>query len=55
MEWIQQHSLEIFLYGSAVLNIAQIIGRLTPTPKDDAAIGAIGKIFNFLFSKTNQK
>jgi len=44
--------------GTAVLAVfgaLQAIARLTPTKKDDEIVSKIGKIVNFLFSKTNEK
>ena len=39
----------------AVYGIAQVVVRLTPTPKDDEIVSKIGKMLNMIFSKTNTK
>jgi len=41
--------------GLAIFGVAQMIARLTPTPKDDEIVSKIGRFFNILFSATRNK
>lgn len=55
MEWISSNTVQIGIIVMAAFGLAQAIARMTPTPKDDQIVSTIGKILNFLFSKTNEK
>lgn len=42
MEWLKLHYIEIFAILGALYSIARVIVALTPTAKDDIALGKIG-------------
>ena len=42
MDWISGNYLEVLAIWAAVVGVAQLIVRLTPTQKDDNVLGVIG-------------
>ncbi len=48
MEWIIQHSTEIIAIFFAVIGVASIIAKLTPTKVDDKIVNAILGVINAL-------
>lgn len=48
MEWITAHWTEIALAVTSTLYAMTHIAALTPSPKDDEAIGKLWKVFSFL-------
>lgn len=44
MEWITQHWKDILAIIGGVVTVASLIVKLTPTQKDDTALGKIIKI-----------
>jgi len=51
VELVIEHATDIL----AVFGILQMIARATPTKKDDEIVTKVGKVLNFIFSKTNIK
>jgi hypothetical protein len=45
--------VEIGTIALAVIQIATIIARITPTPKDDEIVSKVGKVLNFIFLANN--
>lgn len=39
----------------AIFGGAQAVARMTPTKKDDEITSMVGKVLNFVFSKTNTR
>ena len=46
--WVTANSKDLILIVTSVVTIASIIVKLTPTPKDDAVLAKILKLFEFL-------
>ena len=47
--------LQIGELAMAIFGVASIVARITPTKKDDAVIGKVGKILNLIFLKSRTK
>ena len=45
MEWLQANWQTLLLIITSAISLASVIVKLTPTPKDDAALA---KVINFL-------
>lgn len=48
MSWILEHLNEIIGILTGVVTVASAIAALTPTPKDDTAVGIAYKVVDFL-------
>uniref|UniRef100_A0A6M3JKZ9 Uncharacterized protein n=1 Tax=viral metagenome TaxID=1070528 RepID=A0A6M3JKZ9_9ZZZZ len=48
ISWIQAHWVELVAAIGGIVTTASVIVKLTPTPKDDAALAWVMKIFNML-------
>lgn len=48
MEWIQANWKDIALTVTAVIAFASHLAALTPSPKDDVAVGWFKKLFDFI-------
>lgn len=57
--WLKDHWLEVAALSSALLAVAEMITRLTPTKKDDGFVQRIGaalkKVFDILGIPNNIK
>lgn len=48
LTWIQAHWVELMAAIGGIVTAASVIVKFTPTPKDDAALAWVMKIFNAL-------
>jgi hypothetical protein len=48
MDWILNHWQDIVMIITGVISIASIIVSLTPTKKDDEALGKVIKVLNYI-------
>lgn len=55
IEFVREHSLEIWGIWGAIITIASLVVKLTPTPKDDTVWNVILKILNALALNPNEK
>lgn len=54
MDWLLQHYDELFALVGALLTVATIITKLTPTPKDDEILLQIVNWFSILKPKDSK-
>lgn len=55
VEWIKVHALELWGIWGAIITIASIIVKLTPSQKDDSIFNIIIKILNALALNPTKK
>lgn len=55
IEWIKEHALELWAIWGAIITIASIIVKLTPSQKDDKIYNIIMKILNALALNPTKK
>ena len=55
IEWIKEHALELWGIWGAIITIASIIVKLTPSQKDDSIFNIIMKILNALALNPTKK
>ena len=54
MTWIAEHIDEIAAIAAGIYAVANLIARLTPTPRDDAFLASARKLFKDIFAKWRQ-
>lgn len=47
MEFVKDNWVELFAALGMFLTFATAVAKLTPTPKDDAVLAKLQKVFNF--------
>jgi len=55
MAFINAYWGELILLASLAFNVATVIARITPTPKDDEIVSKIGKFLNFILLSSKNK
>ena len=48
INWTMAHKLEIIALVGGIVTVASVVVKLTPTPKDDAALAVVVKVLNSL-------
>lgn len=55
IEWVKEHALELWGIWGAIITIASIVVKLTPSQKDDKIYNIIMKILNALALNPTKK
>jgi len=48
INWTMAHKLEIIALVGGIVTVASVVVKMTPTPKDDAALAVVVKVLNAL-------